>query len=285
MRLSGWMVLAGVMSLVGSVRGDTDQPRDRFHTYTSAGWSITESENFRFRCRGRWNVEAKVIRAVESLRCELATAWLAEPAPGRWKPKCDIVLHTTAAAYLAAVPGGDNTVGSSVIDLAAGRVARRRIDIRADRPGWLRAALGHELTHVVLADRFTDGRLPAWADEGMAVLADSAAKQEAHRRDLHVARSSRRTFRLVELFALAGYPPAERQAAFYGQSASLVRYLVSRGTREQFVRFVGAADKEGFDSAVRDIYGLRGVSDLERHWLQYVGTSAKLAGLDSQHRP
>lgn len=279
------MVVVGVVSLASSVRGDTDQPQERYHSYTSAGWSITESENFRFCRRGRWNVDAKVIRAAESLRRELATEWLAQPVPGRWKPKCDIVLHTTAAAYLAAVPGGDKTVGSSLIDLAAGHVARRRIDIRADQPGWFRAALGHELTHVVLADRFTDGRLPAWADEGMAVLADPAAKQEAHRRDLQSARSARRTFRLVELFALVGYPPAERQAVFYGQSASLVRYLVSRGTREQFVRFVGAAGKEGFDSAVRDIYGLRGVGDLERHWLLYVGTSGKLAGLDSPQHP
>lgn len=277
MRLSGWLVVAVMLAWPGMVCGDTAQASSLRRCYTSAGWNIVESENFRFCCRGRLDVDAAIVRTVESLRSELATAWLGEPSSGQWSPKCDIVLHTTVAAYLAAVPGGDQTVGSSLIDLGEGRVTGRRIDIRADRPGWLRAAVAHELTHLVLADKFADCRLPAWADEGMAVLADTAAKQDAHLRDLHSARSLRRAFRLVEMFALDGYPSADRQAAFYGQSVSLVRYLVSRGTPEQFVRFVRAAETDGYESAVRDIYGLRGVGDLERHWLQHLNTSGRLA--------
>ena len=120
---------------------------------------------------------------------------------------------------------------------------------------------------------FPDGRLPAWADEGMAVLADPGVKQDAHDRDLRSAHSQRQTFRLVELFALDGYPAAERQAAFYGQSASLVNYLVSRGTPEQFVRFMRSAADDGYEAAIREVYGMRGVHDLERRWLQQVTTT------------
>lgn len=276
MKLPGLMVV-GIFVVAGTLRAETKSSSASHCAYQLAGWNFVESENFRFCSRGALKLDAAVIRATESLRHELADRWLGEAAPARWTPKCDVVLHTTAKAYLAAVPGGGQTVGSSVINLEGDRVSGRRIDIRADRAGWFRAALGHELTHIVLADKFADGRLPAWADEGMAVLADSGEKQDAHQRDLYSAQSSRRAFRLVELFAMDGYPAAERQAAFYGQSASLVRYLVTRGTPGQFVRFVRAAASDGYESAVRDIYGLHGVRDLERHWLQNVSTAGTLA--------
>lgn len=278
MKLSGWIIGVWTLAIIGGVKGaEAGQGVDAHRAYSLAGWNIVESENFRFCSRGALKLNDSLVRAAESLRANLAARWLAESALAPWSPKCDVVLHTTTAAYLAAVPGGSQTVGSSLINTADGRVSLRRIDIRADRPGWFRAALGHELTHVVLADTFPDGRLPAWADEGMAVLADSGVKQEAHLRDLRSAQSLRRAFRLVELFALEGYPAAERQAAFYGQSASLVSYLVTRATPEHFVRFVHAAESDGYESAVRKVYGLRGVHELERHWLQYVSTSDTLA--------
>ena len=33
-------------------------------------------------------------------------------------------------------------------------------------------SLGHELTHVLLADLFPNQTLPRWLDEGIAILAD-----------------------------------------------------------------------------------------------------------------
>lgn len=246
--------------------------------YVSGSWNVLETENFRFCSRGHLNLSDSLIETTERMRSTLLEMWLGSRGPEQaWSPKCDIILHSTSADYLRAVPGGEQTVGCSLINTAEGRVVGRRIDIRADRPGWLNAALGHEMTHIVLADRFPDGALPAWADEGMAVLADPGSKQDAHSRDLRLARSQRSTFRLVELFALNGYPSAERQAAFYGQSASLVRFLVTRGTPSQFVRFVRAATDDGYEVAVRDVYGMEGVRDLEHRWLQEVSVADSLA--------
>jgi hypothetical protein len=257
---------------------DAEGAATKARAYKSGSWNILETENFRFCSRGRLALSESLLETTEQMRSTLAETWL--DANGRqqaWHPKCDIILHSTSEDYLRAVPGGDQTVGCSLINTNEGRVVGRRIDIRADRPGWLNAALRHEMTHIVLADRFADGALPAWADEGMAVLADPDTKQDAHSRDLHMARSQRATFRLVELFALNGYPSPERQAAFYGQSASLVRFLVSRGTPAQFVRFMRAAADDGYEVAVRDVYEMEGVRDLERRWLQDMNVAHSLA--------
>ncbi|HEV3144493.1 MAG TPA: hypothetical protein VGZ47_11460, partial [Gemmataceae bacterium] len=266
MKLRKVIIAVYVLVVPGTLWAHSKQEAPRCRSYTSAGWNIVESDNFRFCCRGRLGISERDLKATEALRGELAGQWLAASGPEPWHPKCDILLHTTTEGYLQAVPGGGQTVGCSVINTDGGRITGRRIDIRADQAGWFSAALAHELTHIVLADMFPDGRLPAWADEGMAVLADSGLKQDAHYRDLRSAQSHRRTFRLVELFALSGYPSPERQAAFYGQSASLVSYLVSRGTPDQFARFVRTAANDGYETAVRDVYRLRGVYDLERRW-------------------
>ncbi|HVX11425.1 MAG TPA: hypothetical protein VHC22_09610 [Pirellulales bacterium] len=270
-----WIAVC-VLLVPGALLADSKASRSAYRTYASSGWNVLESENFRFCSRGRLSISNHVVEATEALRNDLAEHWLATGSAS-WQPKCDVILHATSEAYTQAVPGGGQTVGCSVINTNEGRITGRRIDIRADKPGWFSAALGHELTHIVLADMFPDGRLPAWADEGMAVLADTSGKQDAHFRDLRSAQSKRQTFRLVELFALDGYPSPDRQAAFYGQSASLVQFLVTRGTPDQFVRFVRTAGNDGYETAARDVYGFQGVRDLEHRWLQQVDTTGALA--------
>lgn len=242
------------------------------------GWNIIETANFRFCSRGKLSLTAKTLQAAEELRERLTVKWSGKPAAGNdWQPKCDIVLHGTAAAYLRAVPGGGQTLGSSVIDVTGDTITTRRIDIRADQAGWFDGVLAHELTHLVLADLFPGSRLPAWADEGMAVMADPSGKQDAHLRDLWLAQSQRGSFRLIELLAMDDYPSPDRHAAFYGQSVSLVQYLVERGTPEQFVQFVRRGVERGYEQALRDIYHLNGVAELERHWRQYANTVGALA--------
>ncbi len=108
---------------------------------------------------------------------------------GVWEPKCYIVLHPTAESYLREVGEGQMTAGSSLIEFAGNRLVTRRVDLRADHPEGYLGALAHELTHVVIAERFIERQIPRWADEGMAVLADtpiqagSASRRSRARRD------------------------------------------------------------------------------------------------------
>lgn len=67
--------------------------------------------------------------------------------------------------------GGQASLGSSWLDFVDKEVSKRRVDLLPDSTKAL-TALGHEMTHIVIADFFEGEQLPRWADEGMAILAD-----------------------------------------------------------------------------------------------------------------
>jgi hypothetical protein len=192
-----------------------------------------------------------------------------------------VVLHPTQESYLAAV-GQDagGTAGSSVVQRLKECIAKRRIDLRGDCADYLTAALPHELTHVVLADHFSGQSLPRWADEGMAMLADSRAKQDLHARDLREARDLRTTIRLMDLLPSVDYPSSQQWGAFYGQSLSVVDYLVHRGTPQKFVQFLDAARAGGYDRALLDNYGIHGTQELDRLWTATLSQDARMVAKD-----
>lgn len=204
----------------------------------------------------------------ETLLTELRTKWFGEADTAvDWEPKCLVVVHDTLASYLREVPGGERTLGSSWIETSQGKIVTRRIDLRGDKPNWFEGALPHELIHVLLADRFHAKPLGRWAEEGWAILADPTDKQFRHDADLRRAMVRGKHFRLVEILELTEYPEAERITAFYGQSASLVRFLAERRTPADFTAFLKGAASHGYDAALREHYGIDGVADLERRWL------------------
>ncbi len=177
------------------------------------------------------------------------------------------MLHPNDASYLKEVGAGAvSTVASSLVDQLRGRIRIRRIDVRAVDSDWLAAALPHEMTHVVLADRFVGRTLPRWIDEGAAILADPEEKRLRHKEEMWGALSNRSAFRVVELLTLEDYPAAHRWGTFYGQSASVVEYLVAQKSPADFVRFVDLALEKGYDASLRQVYGIAGIAELEQHW-------------------
>lgn len=145
--------------------------------------------------------------------------------------------------------------------------------MRADVAGWFAAAVPHELTHLIMADEFHGQELPIWADEGMAVLADSPLKQSLHLRDFRAGRISGTHFRLADLVGRHCYPAAPRIPVYYGQSVSLVKFLVDCKSPADFVRFVHRIEKQGYDAAIAETYGFRGLVELEHRWLQSAARS------------
>jgi hypothetical protein len=206
----------------------------------------------------------------ETLLAELRAKWFGNGSDElNWTPKCVLVIHDDLASYSREVPGGERTVGSSWIEVERGVVVTRRIDVRGDRDDWFDGAMAHELIHVLLADRFIGG-LPRWAEEGLAVLADPLEKQVQHDIDFRRAYAGRGQFRIGELVGLADYPSAQRVTTFYGQSASLVRFLTARGEPAQFVSFIEQSQQHGYDAALRSVYGISNLAELESDWLRAV---------------
>ena len=167
-----------------------------------------------------------------------------------------------ASSACARTPASDGTI-HPVLYVARDADSTARLTLEVRR---LKSALAHEMTHVVIAERIDRGRIPAWADEGMAVLADMPEKQSLHAADLRQGLRSRTTFRVVELLNLAAYPAPARIGVFYGQSGALVSFLVGRGTPAQFVRFIERAIDHGYDRALRETYQIDGVAQLEQIW-------------------
>jgi hypothetical protein len=232
-------------------------------------WKIAESPNFQV-CSLTSAAEAEsVARRCEQVRGELIDTWgLAESAQP-WSPKCQVILHRTTGNYGAAVGGSfAATYGSSLVKPSTGTITARRIDLRTNVEDYLTAALPHELCHVLLADRFRNRAAPLWYDEGIALLADTEAKQRLHDRDLHDGFRRRIDFSIAELVTTQEYPPRERMGVFYGQCAALTRYLRHVGSAEQLHQFAIRCGEVGANLAAQECYDFAGAQDLENNWRQ-----------------
>jgi hypothetical protein len=239
---------------------------------------VLETTNFQVYCEQSESAARELARHAEVLRSSLRTKWLGLAAPSEWSPKCQIFLYPSQRSYVAAVGrGSERTVGSSLVKNVGCRITARRIDLLEESTDYLSAALPHELTHVVLKDRFASNILPRWADEGMAILADTEAKQKRHESDLQTALHHQTTFRAEELILMEEYPSASRFGTFYGQSASLTKFLVARRGAPEFVNFMDCAQKQGFDTAVRECYGFVNLDDLDHQWRESVSVSHKVS--------
>ena len=114
---------------------------------------------------------AAIVQHAENVRERACVTLLGVDAPAPWTVRCEIHLHATEESFSAAVGGPpDGARGATAIEFAGPDVCVRRIDLMDDDPTAVPDALAHELVHVVLADHFTAGPPPRWADEGLAVL-------------------------------------------------------------------------------------------------------------------
>lgn len=237
---------------------------------SKAGWQQLETANFRVHYCGSKELARKVGAQAEEQLGELAIRWLGRP-DARLPIVCELILHPTREAYLRAVgPALSLSAGCSTIRVERGRVMVLWVDLDASYPKRIEGVLPHELSHVILAERFAELPAPRWADEGIAILAEPAAKQGLRRKDLADAIRAQTDFRLAELLGLETYPAPSRQRAFYGQSASVVEFFLKRGSGPQFLNFLDAASRRGYATALKESYQIDDISGLEEEWRRHV---------------
>jgi hypothetical protein len=230
-------------------------------------WQVRESANFRIFHDDQALAE-KASVAAESVRSQQARRWGSSATRSTWEPKCEIYLYPTPRRFAELTGQPETSPGFSTMGLNGNRITARRVNLRADHPQLLTAILPHEVTHVVLADLFTQQQIPRWADEGMAVLAEPLAEQLSRAADLTTPLAEGRVFKLNELMAI-DYPNAEAWGLYYAQSVSLTQFLVAQATPQDFVRFVRGAQRDGIEASLREVYRIDGFSELETRWQTY----------------
>jgi hypothetical protein len=230
-------------------------------------WQILDSANFRI-YHADPALAARVAKAAEAARLAQLKRW-SNPVPkGAWTPACEIYLYPSARQYAQMTGQPEDSPGFSTMGMNGGRIISRRVNLRADHPTLVEAVLPHEITHVILADHFTEQQIPRWADEGLAVLAEPVDEQQRRAADLNGPLSANRLFPVDALMNM-DYPDNRYWALYYAQSVSLSRFLVEQGTPAQMLQFLQASQREGYENALRRVYKIEGFPDLQRRWLEY----------------
>jgi len=219
--------------------------------------------------RGADPLRAAAIREhAESIRQLAFSQLLGVMHPQPWLAPCEIHVHATHAAFARALggPPGDAR-GATSLEFSADRVIMRRIDVIGDGAEVVPDAIDHELVHVVLADHFVHAAPPRWADEGLALLFDSVAKQRGHEADFQDAQRRGLAWDVSDLLSIEDYPiDAARLRVFYGQSAALVRWLVERRDAATFIRLLDDADSIGIEAALQRHYGIDSLASVSSAW-------------------
>lgn len=138
--------------------------------------------------------------------------------------------------------------GSAVAAATGARYSRGVIEVNGGKrlDGWFAGMLSHELTHALLDDRRSIGRLPIWLNEGLAErLGFRARGQErldsTQRQQLEVALQQRRLVPLPvaggmdELRYLQGYAAVLflEQKVGKDKLLAVVRRVLERGTLDE----------------------------------------------------
>jgi tetratricopeptide (TPR) repeat protein len=235
------------------------------------GWQVTESTNFRIFHNQNRDLVERVALIAERTRLAMSRKWLGSDGD-TWSPRCEIVVHGSAADYsrLTNVPATSPGHSRIESDPSTFRVVGRRIDVHIDTIGMLEAVLPHETTHVVLAGNFGAHQVPRWADEGVAVLTEPLEKIEQHRRNLVKSQKEGLLIPVRELMMLQNYPQPKQITAFYAQSVMLVEFLSQNRGPQVFTEFLRDGLKDGYEPALRKHYGWSW-SELQASWDQHIG--------------
>jgi hypothetical protein len=236
------------------------------------GWSVAETAHFRILHHLSRGQAERAAQAAERARAAAFRKWFGDVRQD-WNPRCQVYLHATAEDYRRETGVPAHSPGHSTIGHEGGRVVRRCIDLRCDHPDMLTAVLPHETTHVVVAGEFGGPRVPPWADEGMAVLAEPAEQINRYLRHLPDCRRNGQLFGVDELLGLQDYPGRRLTLAFYAQSVSLVQFLAREKGPRTFTRFVREGMEGGYERALRKHFGWD-FAGLGQRWQRFAYSAA-----------
>lgn len=241
------------------------------------GWHVAESRNFRFHHHSQSKLVDRLAVLCEDSRTAIRHRWLAAFGAANWSIKCDVFLYPTPTEYQQKTRFPADSWGFADLEIGEGKVWMRRLDLRSDNEARVFNVAVHELTHVILADRFAHKQIPRWADEGIALNSEPATRQRDMRGWLAGEIKQGRGFTLQQLLSMQQYPQNKHLGdLFYAQSGSLVEFLLVQNSdsEEGVIRFVENAQR-GLDKPLSGV----SLAKLESEWKAWLLKSHSEGGV------
>ena len=237
------------------------------HLDDEGDWRVAETANFRLYHQQSRGAAEELLRIAERTRSAQQRKWFGSLGVD-WEPKCRICWYPSGEAYSEATGVPSRVNGHTNISLDGERVISRWVHLHGGRDILLPGVLPHEITHAVLAGRFGGQRVPRWADEGMAILAETRPRIELHLRQLPRCREEQQLFPMLRLVQMRDYPEPKEMCAFHAQSVSLVEFLSGEKGAKTFADFVRDGERNGYEESLRRHYDWD-FAELDRRWQRY----------------
>ncbi|MEO2088553.1 MAG: sigma-70 family RNA polymerase sigma factor [Gemmataceae bacterium] len=242
--------------------------------------SDVKTKNFVVECS-----DAVVGRAVaneaEHQRKVRAEKWLGKELPA-WDKPCllEVKIDLSKSAGVSTFTYGDGGNTPKLRSL--------QMNLSGSFEQILRTQLPHEVTHAVLATHFGK-QLPRWADEGIALTAETYHEQATHDALCREVLNAGRGIRLSHLLPMTDYP--QDVPVLYAQGHSLVRFLLSRrvgaahlddakkefkSSEQVLVTFLAQMlnEKVSWEDAASAVYGFKDLDAMQEAWLDWLRTPA-----------
>ncbi|MBA4387802.1 MAG: hypothetical protein C0404_07465 [Verrucomicrobia bacterium] len=230
-------------------------------------WKLQKSEHFLVYHKGTKDAGEGVAKTAEAAYDRITgdlgfkksdNFWL-------WDDRLKIRVYPTKDAFAAATQAPDWAVGKSTIKT-------REIDMYDGGEAFVTQVVGHELAHMVLSDYFGRTSVPLWLSEGFAEREESVPGSGGAAGKVVLA-GTNNLFSIKELTGIRSVAGDKRAGIFYGQSASLVDFLITVYGSDLFRKLCGQLrDGKDLDEALRFTYPdtARSVEKLEEAWKRHI---------------
>ncbi len=213
-------------------------------------------------------IARQVAVAAEQYRVQLAQEWLGQSLRPWYRP-CRVWVKV----------GRVGAGGATTFAFDRGEVFGWRMTIQGPLDRILDSVLPHEVSHTIFACHFRRP-LPRWADEGAATLAEDESEKRRQKLLFEQVIENRRRIPLRTLLSMKNYPrDANNVLTLYAEGFSLADYLVQRGGKARYLKFLNSAHYRGWDRAVAQFYGLSNVGVLDKKWNAWIMAGSPRADL------
>ncbi len=195
----------------------------------------------------------------EHYRDEIAMDWLGRKLP-RWYKPCPIHVKV----------GQIGAGGATTFCFDRGEVFGWKMNIQGCEERILDSVLPHEVSHTIFASHFRRP-LPRWADEGAATLVEHESERRRQEILLNQVINTNQRIPLKQLLSMKEYPREMQQVlTLYAEGHSLANFLVQKGGKARFLKFLDDAHQRNWDSAIASHYGFKDTGSLEGTWNAWI---------------